>query len=230
MNLLENLEGMASEVCIVNAAIGGNYRRGQNRLVASLNAQGYRDDLSLWQRWPEGHGMDEYNRYNVKAAVLAEALNGGHRILLWMDSTCVAVHSIEPLIDRIKERGYYLASSGYSAGQTCTDQQLAAAGVTRDEAMEIPDTATGTIGIDLHNETARAFLLEWIDWARRGLFAGNRMHDTNDSADPRFAFARQDQSAATLLAHKHGMTLDGLGVLTAYWPGTPTTIIAYKGI
>ena len=219
-----------SEVCIVSAAIGGNYRAGQRRLERSLKAFSYMGAVQLWEQWPEAHHMDEGNNYNIKAATLARAILRRHRILIWMDCTCVATAPLDPLVERIKERGYYLASSGYSAGQTCTDRQLEAAGITRDAAMDIPDTATGTIGIDLTDERATAFLREWIEWARRGLFAGNRMHDIADSADPRFLFGRQDQAAASLLAHKHGMSLDALGGLTAYWPGPPTTVVAYKGI
>lgn len=223
---------MASDVCIINAAIGGHYPKGQRRLVDSLVGK-YDGDYRLWDTWPEGHGMDEANRYNVKAAAMERAALAPYqhgRILIWLDCTCVAIANIQPLIDRIEERGYYIASSGYSAAQTCTDAQLEAAGYTRDEAMNIPDTATGCIGIDLGNVRAKAFLMDWIAWAKRGLFAGNRQHDLRDSRDYRFLHARQDQSAATLLAHLHGMRLDALGGLTAYWPGTPTTAIAYKGI
>lgn len=224
---------MASDVCIVNAAIGGNYAAGQRRLIDSLGQMGYRGGGSFWDAWPDGHGMDELNRYNIKAAVMERALlapSQHGRILIWLDCTCVAVANLQPLIDRIEANGYYLASSGYSAAQTCTDEQLTAAGVTRDEAMTIPDAATGCIGIDTANPRANAFLHDWIDWARRGLFAGNRVHDVRDSQDYRFLHARQDQSAATLLAHRHRMSLSALGGLTAYWPPTPTTVIAYKGI
>lgn len=222
---------MGLEVCIINAAIGGNYLSGQKRLLNSLYNGNYDGDAQTWDAWPEGHGMNEANPYNIKPAVMARALAmAKHRILIWMDSTCVATAHIAPLIERIKERGYYLASSGYSAAQTCTDAQLAAAGITRGEAERVPDSATGCIGIDLADQRATEFLINWIEWAERGLFAGSRTHNPKDSQDPRFLFGRQDQSAATLLAHIHGMELDHMGGLTAYWPGTPTTVIAYRGI
>ena len=219
---------MASDACIVNAAIGSVYVAGQRRLRASI-ATHYGGPFLGYTGFPRD-GYDTTIPYNVKASAMEDAMHHGFDVLIWMDASCIVTQPIGPLVDRIKDRGYYLASSGYSAGQTCTDAQLEATGITRDQAMDIPDTATGTIGIDLTNERALAFLKEWIQWAKRGLFAGNRMHDVRDSADPRFCFGRQDQSAASLLAHKHDMSLDALGGLTAYWPGTPTTVVAYKGI
>jgi hypothetical protein len=217
------------KVAVVNAAIGGIYQTGQKRLRASMKEHAPNLDLLAYDNFP-ARGYDITNRYNVKAACMEVAMGMGYDILIWCDASCVFLADPQPLIDRIVERGYYLASSGYKASQTCTDAQLAAAEITRDEAEHIPDTATGTVGIHLADAKANTFLREWIRWSKEGLFAGSRTHDFRDSQDPRFMFGRQDQAAATLLTYKYGMSLDALGDLTAYWPGRSRTIIAYKGI
>lgn len=215
---------------IVNAAIGGHYPRGQARLIRSLHDVGYSGEICAMQRWPDGLGRVS-SIYDIKAACLEAVLRTtAARIVIWMDCTAVAVRPLDALVQRIRERGYYLASSGYSAAQTCTDRQLEAAGVTRDQAVGIPDSATGCVGVDMHDGIGGAFMGQWLDWSRRGLFAGTRGYDPSDSTDPRFMFGRQDQSAATLIAHGLGMTLDHLGGLTSYWPPSETAVMAYKGI
>lgn len=221
---------MASDRLIINAAIGGNYLKGQRRLHTSLLLTGYTGDVAFCDAWPVP-GYDRSNRYNIKAACFDHVLKTmPHRFLVWMDCTAVAVRSLDPLFERIQERGFYLASSGYKASQTCTDAQLEAAGVTRDQAEGIPDTATGCVGIDMNSDIGTKFLTAWMGWAAGGLFAGLRTHSKQDSADPRFLFGRQDQSAATLIAHMLGMSLDHLGGLTTYWPANSTAVMAYKGI
>lgn len=213
---------------IVTAATGERHLKGQARLVASIKRKEWPVHVAAFQGFPLA-GFDESNPYNIKASAMRASITKG-RVLIWMDSSCVAVRPIEPLVSRILERGYYLSTSGFDASQTCTDAQLAAAGITRDQSEGIPDTATGCIGIDTNDRRAMDFLREWIEWSARGLFAGSRGYDPADSSDPRFLFARQDQSAATLLASKHGMDLDPMGDLTCYWPPSDTAVMAYKGI
>jgi hypothetical protein len=220
---------MASDKVIINAAIGGNYAKGQERLAKSLNAVGYHGLFARYKMYPVV-GYDTSNPYTIKPSCFEDVLPRGPRFVIWMDASVIALRDLAPLFAHIEQHGYYLASSGYNAAQTCTDRQLEAIGIDRTQAEAIPDTATGCIGIDTHNERAMTFLREWIEWGKVGLFAGNRLHDHKDSQDPRFLHARQDQSAATLLAWKHGMKLEHLGGLTAYHPAPSSAVIAYKGI
>lgn len=222
---------MASDRLIINAVTHGHYQKGQKRLVRSLDGN-HDGDISVYTGWASP-GYDESNPYTIKAAAMEQHVGGPHRFIVWMDASCVAIRPLDPLFERIEERGFYLASSGYNAAQTCTDRQLDFAGIGRNWAEAIPDTATGIIGIDLHNKAASTFLFEWIQWAKMGLFDGKRTHSKRDSADPRFMFGRQDQSAATLLAHIWGLhRLDELGVLSAYdAKNLPDTVcVKYQGI
>jgi hypothetical protein len=218
-----------SDRLIINAALGSHYIKGQNRLVQSLSNTDYFGHIWVVDK-PPSQDFDLSNPYTVKASAFEHVLSFGYRFIVWMDASAVAVNNLDPLFERIEQRGYYLASSGYSAAQTCTDAQLEAANMTRDGVVSIPDSATGCIGIDTHNPRSIAFLNQWITWAKMGLFGGSRTHDVRDSKDPRFLFGRQDQSAATLLAFNNGMDLDHLGDLTGYWPPNDTTVMVYKGI
>lgn len=214
---------------IINAAIGSPaYLKGQKRLHNSLVSQGYNGTVGMFDSWPIS-GYDRKNRYNIKAACIEYILRQNqHRYIVWMDASVVAVSNVDPLFDEIERKGYYLGSSGYKASHTCTDAQLKAAGIDRTQAEDIPDTATGCFGIDMQGPK-RQFLLDWVDWAKAGLFSGDRLHNKADSEDPRYYFGRQDQSAATLLAHIHNMPLDYSG-LSQYWPPTETAVVAYKEI
>jgi hypothetical protein len=215
---------------VINAAIGHWYPKGQARLARSL-AKHYGGHTLLFDRFPTP-GYNESNPYNVKASCFEAAIAQEYTQILWLDCSAWAIRNIEPIFQRIQERGFYLASSGWDASQTCNDRLLNHHGITRDQSVGIPDTATGTLGIDLNSDKARAFILDFISYARAGMFAGNRVHDIRDSPDPRFKFSRQDQSAATLLAHRHGLTpLDELGGLTTYnHHRTPTACIVYQGM
>lgn len=221
---------MGSNRIIINAAIGGNYMAGQRRLHRSLVDQGYTGDVGMFDQYPVD-GYDTNNPYTVKASSFENVLvMKKYRFIVWMDATAVAVKNVDPLFERIEERGYYLASSGYSAAETSTDIQLAAAYMSREEAASIPDAATGCIGIDTTNAKAMEFITQWIAWAKDGLFGGSRLHSKADSQHPLFKFGRQDQSAASLIAGTLEMSLDHLGGLTTYWPPNKTAVMAYKGI
>jgi hypothetical protein len=217
------------KVAIVNAAIGAGYVAGQARLRASI-ATHAKDVSFLGYTGFPCDGYDRSNHYNVKASAMEDAMRQGFDVLIWMDASCIVTKPIGTLVQRIKERGIYLASSGYSAGQTCTDRQLAAFGIDRDTAMSIPDAASGTVGIDLRSPIGADFLSQWIGAAKAGLFSGSRTHSVEDSADPRFLFGRQDQAIASLIAHKFGLPLDALGELTSYWPPSATSVVSYKGL
>jgi hypothetical protein len=217
--------------CIINGAIGHWYPKGQLRLKKSLDKYAPGIDQLLFDKFP-ATDYDTSNPYNIKAACFEQAIALGYEQILWLDCSAWAIRSIEPIFQRITERGFYLASSGYSAGETCTDKLLEYHKITRDEAMPIPDSATGTIGVDLTCIKAKQFIYDFIEYAMDGMFAGNRVHDKRDSQDPRFKFSRQDQSVASLLAYKYKLTpLDELGGLTTYnYHRTPTACIVYQGM
>lgn len=203
------------KACIINVAIGGWYPKGQERLRRSLIHHGFNHDIFMWDEWPNNN-FDKSCPYNIKAAALQEAINMGYSHILWLDASVWAVSDPNRIFDIINHEGYYIGNSGYNCAQSCNDKCLKYFGITRDEAEHIPDCASGILGLHLGNPKGREFANRWIKAAKDGAFSGSRNHD-NQSNDPRFLFHRQDQSAASLIAHSLGMNLTPFGSVVAYY-------------
>jgi hypothetical protein len=188
--------------CIINAAIGGWYPKGQQRLKESLEAQGFDGDFLAWNGWPN-HGFDKSCNYNVKAAAFDEAIRKGYTEILWLDCSVWAIKNPHPVFDIIKRDGYYFWRNGYNCAQECSDKCLDYFRVSRDQAEKWTIASTSMFGVDLNNPIGKEFIETWIQSARDRVFSGSRFHD-NQSQDPRFLWHRQDQSAASIILNKLG--------------------------
>ena len=203
--------------CIVNACVGGGwYPSGQRRLEKSLNYHGSTADFLKFEgSWPTG-GYDRECLYNIKPSAIEHAIDTGYSRIMWLDCSVWAIKNPMAVWDVIEEEGYYLWRSGFNAAQTCSDRILDYFGVTRDQAEGFPDVSSSMFGIHMDNPVGREFITRWLQAAKDGAFKGSRLHD-NQSADPRFLFHRQDQSAASLLAGLLGMRLHEAGVFSSYY-------------
>lgn len=212
--------------CVLNACVGGNwYPKGQERLVRSLVFHGSAaDHLTFKDTWPTpGYNTD--CPYHIKPSAFEYAIEQGYRRILWLDCSVWAIKNPMPVWDVINSEGFYIWRSGYNAAQTCSDKCLEYFGVTRDEAEKIPDSNTSMFGVNMDNPTAEQFITRWIRAAKKGAFEGSRLHD-NQSSDPRFLFHRQDQSAATLIAHQLNLKLHNPGEYSAFYePNPPESVV-----
>lgn len=218
-----------AKYAIISAGTGHWYPRGINRLRRSLIHHGFAGEILTWTDFPN----DRYDKscpYTIKAAAFDSAIEAGFTHILWCDASFWAINYVEPLFDIINHDGYYLLQSGYNAAQSCSDSCLNYFNVSRDEAELIPDSATGAIGINLSNPIAKQFIDDFRKAALDRVFHGSR-HHAGQSADPRFLFHRQDQSAATIIAHKLGMKLHSFGEHVDYYPvKNDKCIFAIKGM
>lgn len=215
--------------CVINAGIGLWYCKGAERLKGALVGSGWpAKDILSYQHWPNDK-FDKSCVYNVKAACFYEAIHAGYTTILWADASMWNQKPIDPLIEEIERDGYFLGTSGYGAAQTTTDAQLAYFGVTRDQAAQWPDSATGLFGVDLQNPVAKKFIDEWMEAAVNGAFGGSRLH-AGQSEDPRFAFGRQDQAAASIIAGKNGMKLGDIGRFVSFAWDPPTKMFLSRGM
>lgn len=196
---------------IISAGIGGHYPVGVERLERSLLYEGWGGAMRFWKNeYPFGcppHGGD--GQYNFKPYCFNEVFTTGHKVAVWADASFWCVKNPMPLFDYVNEHGLYFFKSGYSLAETATDRLCEYAGVTRDELENVSEFATGLIGINIENPKGKQFFEMWTQYMRDGMFGGNRFHDTNDSADPRFRFSRQDQSCAAMILYKMGITTCG---------------------
>jgi hypothetical protein len=204
-----------NKACIINAAIGGWYSKGQKRLVRSLNFHGFNWDILTWTDWPND-SFDKSCNYNVKAAAFEEAINQGYTHILWLDCSVWAVKDPNPIFDIINETGYYFLANGYNCAQECSDTCLNYFEVSRDEAEHMPIAGTGIFGINITNPIGKEFIERFLQSAKDKVFHGSRFHD-NQSSDPRFLWHRQDQSAASIIANQLGCDIDKLGNLCSYY-------------
>lgn len=151
-----------------------------------------------------------------------EAKRRGYEDILWIDSPIVALRSLEPIFQMIHDNGYVTFTNNYgqSLGQWSSDEVLARHGISREEAMLIPETPTSVIGLNLTRDLGRDFLDRWHQMTTDGLtcrgtsapiqsvedhyaIAWNK--DGRVSKDPRVGGHRFDQTAAGIIAHQMGM-------------------------
>lgn len=192
--------------CIINAGVGGWYKAGSERLERSLIYNGYAGDMMFWRdEYPPGCPSHNDNPYAIKIYAFKEAFNRGYKVVCWLDCSFWAIKNPHPIFDIISEKGNFAFRSGYNCAQTCSDALLSAVDVSRDEAEQIPETATGIVGINIDNPEGRMVFDLWSAYCDAGLFKNSRTHSLNDSHDPRFLFGRQDQSAYSMALHKAGV-------------------------
>lgn len=196
-----------SRTVFISAGINLWYSTGAKRFQRTLREVGWTDDIKIFvDEWPNNK-FPRDSVYTIKAACFDWAIREGYTTIIWGDASMHAVRNPQPLVDIINTKGYWLGQSGYNAAQTCSDACLNYFGVTRDWAEKIHDCASGLFGVNLDFPIQRSFIEGFVQAGKDGAFHGSRKH-ANQSSDPRFLFHRQDQSAATILAGKHGMPLD----------------------
>lgn len=190
------------KACIVNAALGKWYPRGQKRLKDSLIHHGFNWDILTFDGWAN----DSYDKtcpYNVKAAAIEEAIKKGYTHILWLDCSVWSVRNPNSIFDIINEQGYYFWKNGYNCAQECSDRCLSYFGVSRDEAEKWDIASTSMFGFNLTNPIGKEFAERWLKSAKNKVFNGSRFHD-GQSSDPRFLWHRQDQSAASIILNQLG--------------------------
>jgi hypothetical protein len=217
--------------CVVSLATDDyRYPQALERLADSLHEVGYTGFTLFWPpgRFPAGCPGHLEVPYAFKPACLLEAQRLGYRRLLWMDSSCVAVRSLDPLFEAIETDGYLLfRNRGLVLGEWVSDFALESLGLTRDEALGLPEVNAAVIGLNLDERVGAEFLRRWSSLARdevafRGAPEPFRNRDEyrdvqwnrsgRASTHPRVKGHRHDQTVAGALAHDLGMQLrvDGL--------------------
>jgi hypothetical protein len=184
--------------------------------------------------------------YCAKPFAMRWALQQGFELLLWLDSACYITGKLDPVWEHIAEHGYYVQDNGWKLGQWSSDAALKTFGITRDEALEIPEISTMAMGLDMRRPECQSFVDDWANMAADGAtFHGAHTNDVGNAAelkvnyrsvghvsdDPRCLGHRHDQSAAAYLAHLRGWTRTPRPIFADYFTLTPDprTIIVNKG-
>lgn len=221
--------------CIVSLAIGspisgrGLYKAlvktisGNRELFNKYNPD---VDYIFWDNnYPPDSPSHEDVPYAFKGYCLADCRRKGYDLVLWTDASVVPTGSMERIFNTIEEAGY-IFFKGWgpdgSMGGSCSDDALAAFGITRAESFKIP-SAIGTIfGLDLRSTIANKFLDEYFMLADKKIpFTGLTNYDGKLltfrrikwnsgnllSQDPRVKGYRWDQTVMSFLIHKLNLTL-----------------------
>jgi len=191
---------------IINCALGGWYPVGSERLEKSLSFNGYSGDAIYWRNeLPPDCPPHEHNPYAFKIYAFKEAIRRGYKIICWLDCSFWAVQNPMPIFDIINEKGIFAFRSGYNCAQTAPDNLLSYVGITRDEAEQIPETATGIVGLNMDNPNAKKVFEYWSEFCDAGLFVNSRNYNPSESLDSRYLHGRQDQINFSMAMHKAGV-------------------------
>jgi len=207
---------------IINCGVGGWYAAGSQRLERSLIHHGYAGDMIFWRdEYPPNCPSHNENPYAFKIYAFREAFRRGYKIVMWLDCSFWAIKNPMPLFDIVNEHGNFAFRSGYNCAQTCPDNLLATAGMSRDEAEFWPETATGIVGINIDNPLGKRVFDEWSNFCDSGLFINSRNHNPIESPDPRYLHGRQDQSAYSMALYRAGVQFDYQDYVAYYNSGNP---------
>lgn len=216
MDLTEN------KPCIISCGVGGWYASGIDRLERSLIHHGYAGDMIFWRNeYPPDSPTHQDNPYAMKIYAFKEAFRRGYNVAMWLDCSFWNIKNCMPIFDIIVDEGNFAFRSGYNCANTCPDNLLEFVGITRDEAEQIPETATGIVGINYSNPKGKEVFEHWEAMCEMGLFKNSRIHNSLESTDPRYLHGRQDQSAYSMALYKAGVQFDYQDYVAYYNNGNP---------
>jgi len=144
--------------------------------------------------------------YAFKLYAIEHARFRGYDIAIWLDSPNRLVKPIDDLLPQISKVGVYLQRDGWLCGQWANDNCLRYFGLTRDEAMQIPNIYASIMAFDFRHPITSIFLERWKAACLAGIFRGNAKNDKGtESKDTRCLGHRHDQTCAELIAYQLGI-------------------------
>lgn len=218
-------------VAICTIGIGGWYPRGVARMIQQFHEKSNGFDILAWVNTlpplaPQNVVVDgyDYTAYCAKPFALLHAHHSGYDAGILLDAAFWPIRHIQPLVDHIAGNGYYFCDNGNVVGEWCADHALGSLHISRDEAMQTRELSTYCVGLSFKDSRALTFLEQWCAIAEdRVTFPGHHTAGESGrnpgfvSADPRVKGHRHDQTAASVIAKRLGMTnLTPRPVYTAY--------------
>jgi hypothetical protein len=220
------------KTCVISLGVDvtrRNCQRGLDRLERSLKRVGFKGDILFWRdSYPDDCPSHLESPFAFKAFCFMEAKERGYDLILWADSSIVAIRPIQVLFKKIEQEGYLIfRNSKNILGHWCSDEALKILNLSRDDALKIQEVVGATIGLNMKNSVAIEFLNQWYESACDGIsFRGvkealHTKHDYNAvkwnvnnriSSDPRVKGHRHDQTVAGVIANRLGMKISNEGL------------------
>jgi len=199
----------------------GWYVKGQERLINTMKQYGFDGAMYMFQNIDDFNSSSHIdNPYAFKIKAIDFALKQRHNIIWWMDSSIYPVKDITPILDVVKERGYFFEYCGFDAAMWTNDKTLDYFGITRDEAEKIRLFSAGFMILDFRKEVVREFFARWKNSCNAGMFKGSwNNNDKTESLDVRCHGHRHDLSCASIIAYQLKMECAECGDFLAYVGG-----------
>lgn len=188
---------------IVNFATG-HYKKGQQRLKASLGNQ---KALMLDSYVAIGSPTHQESPYEFKVWSI-EAARQFDPVVLWVDSSMWRVGNMRTIEELILKDGYFMSEAGHYVGRWTNEYTRDYFNLTESEARQETGGfimfSAGLLGLDFRTEIANKFFDQWKASALAGCFKG----DWSDH--------RHDMTCGSIIAQRLGMTYQRGGQHMSY--------------
>lgn len=173
--------------------------------------------------WPPHSPTHHENHYAFKAHAISALYWAGFDIAIWLDAACEVVGNLAPLLEIVKERGYYIVAGTEPLGEWISDQALDFFHTSRDEAMKVGLCGGAIVAIDFRKKDVLGygFLFQWLMLASKGLFYTSHSAEAPDkmrslrvsdgpngevhSTDQRCKGHRSDEACFSLMLKQRGL-------------------------
>jgi len=193
------------------------YRRGQQRLVNSLQGKTDADIITFSSEVEVGALPHKENPYSYKVYCFDRLFDMGYTQILWLDASAYAIGDVQPIFDIIENYGFFGEEAGHWASTWTNDFTLNYFGITRDEAEKIPLFSAGFTGINFEKPRGGEFFDRWKRSMEAGCFKGQwNNQGKTESQDPRCEGHRHDLAAASIIAYQMGLKFTSGGTYFQY--------------
>lgn len=180
------------------------YKRGQERLLASLNGH---KTLMLNSYEEIGSPSHKDSPYQFKIHAIEKAFELDD-IILWADSSMWLVGDLSKIENVIKEHGFFGEEAGAWVGRWTNQKARKYFKLTDQEAKQEPPGllmfSAGLLGLDKNNPAAMEFFRQWKESALAGCFRGDWIDH------------RHDMSCSSIIAQRMGLPYQRGGSHMAY--------------
>ena len=233
---------------IVSVGFGEHNEIGIKRLARSLDRSACTDGRFFYKSFPHTWPKHEDVPFAFKPYSLMET-SWQADMLLWCDSSVIALRSLDPLWERIERDGYWFCENMGFNNYQCTEDsayEYLFPGVPIDEAREtnkqIPHVVATAFGLNLGSEIGTEFLTEYYRLSKTRAFCGTDYRAREGKPLPE-QLHRHDQTAASVIAWKLGMNLtqwgevlsdmchtrETLGKMAGKWPNENVILLIDRG-
>ncbi len=173
------------DMCIVSCAIGPHYQEGIYSTRLHCEAHVPEAWRLFYRELPLGCPPHSEQMYAFKIYAMQRAIDAGFRYILWMDATFQPIASIAPLIDVIKQDGWYAPQQLTSKlGTWCSDKALDYFDIRREVAFTIPLVFSGLVGLDIRSENGADIWDLWKCSQSAGAWNGAHFNVTTIDVRP----------------------------------------------